>query len=86
MPLRNIGICDKITRRHHPEEKFKLFSIFKGLSPLIFGALHVPFKITGLNFLLSVAFVLNRAAKERLSLQYPLPLPLPYTSFCFQLI
>ena len=84
MTLRNVGICDKTTRRHNPEEKIQLCSIFKGLSPLIFEVLHVLYKITRINFLLSVAFVLNRTAKERTSLQYPLPLP--YTSFCFQLI
>jgi hypothetical protein len=57
--------------------------MFKVLNPYICEALHVPYKITWFNFLLSVALV-NRAAKMRLYLQYPLPLP--YTSICLQLI
>ena len=38
--------------------------MFKGLSRLIFEALHMPYKITLLNVFLSVALVLNRASER----------------------
>jgi hypothetical protein len=57
------------------------YKMVKGLSPLIFNAIHVLYKITRINFLLSVAFVLNRAAKEPLlcNILY-IHLTLPYVS------
>jgi hypothetical protein len=70
MSLRNVDICDKTTRHHNPEEKkIPPSSLFRSSSYLIFDALHRPYKITRINFLLSVAFEPNSAAKERLSLQ-----------------